>query len=189
MIIFLGNTYTIDLFEDFIDKTRHLPDVVVSCQYPFKIPPSLLEKFTVVNIHFGKLPEYAGCRPVYWQILQEKQAGVTLHYVDEDWDKGDIIDIKLVEVDNKLNHELYYELALEGKKLLQKHFQTILTNTAPRQKQDLSKRKYYPRADVNHKKCLSLGEGLERKLQAHSFEGKQYPRLLIGERIWRLTPE
>lgn len=53
----------------------------------FKIP-----KYQTINLHPAFLPSYRGPNPDFWMYYnQEKQGGVTLHYVDESEDTGDII--------------------------------------------------------------------------------------------------
>jgi len=45
-----------------------------------------------INLHFGLLPRYGGCYPITWSVLNgEKQAGSTLHYMEENFDEGDIL--------------------------------------------------------------------------------------------------
>ena len=45
-----------------------------------------------INLHGGKLPEYRGCAPINWQIVNgERTGGCCVLYVDEGIDTGDII--------------------------------------------------------------------------------------------------
>jgi methionyl-tRNA formyltransferase len=51
-----------------------------------------LPKLGTINIHPSYLPEYRGPNPWYWQYHNlEKEGGVSIHYVDDGEDSGDII--------------------------------------------------------------------------------------------------
>lgn len=51
-----------------------------------------LPKLGVINCHAGKLPFYKGRNILNWAIINdEKEFGITVHYVDEGIDTGDII--------------------------------------------------------------------------------------------------
>ena len=68
-------------------------DIVLVLTFPYKIQKEILQltPLGVYNIHFGKLPEYGGSFPVFWQIKnREKQGVVTVHKMDENFDSGPI---------------------------------------------------------------------------------------------------
>ncbi|NLG33308.1 MAG: GNAT family N-acetyltransferase, partial [Syntrophomonadaceae bacterium] len=45
-----------------------------------------------INIHGALLPEYRGANPIQWAILNEENVtGVTMHYMTEQFDAGDIV--------------------------------------------------------------------------------------------------
>lgn len=51
-----------------------------------------IPKYGAVNLHYGKLPQNAGPFPTIWNILRNhKKAAVTLHYMNESFDKGAIL--------------------------------------------------------------------------------------------------
>jgi len=182
MIIFLGNSTSRPLYQKLIDNSKGDPDIVVSCQHPDLVPASMIRNYTCVNIHYGALPQYAGCNPVYWQVRNEDQAGVTLHYMDEKFDTGDIIEIKRIPCGNLCADEVYNALAIEGASLFQKWYKCIINGTAPRLPQDLTKRKYYNKTDVNFKENKFYGPIFmdDRKVRALHYNGKQYPVVKVG---------
>lgn len=184
MIIFLGNDKTTKLFKNIINTTKaDKPDIVVSCQYSFLIPESLIQSHTCVNIHFGKLPEYAGCNPIFWQIIKnEEKAGVTLHYVDKTFDSGDIIDIEYVDIGYKIAEDVYNDCLYAAVELLTANYFNILNDTTTRIKQDLSKRCYYPKTAVDFTKKLDINSSnITREWQAYCFPSKQVP--IIGDNL------
>lgn len=70
------------------------PDVIFSFYYRKMIPNAILEipRIGAFNLHGSLLPKYRGRCPVNWVILAgEEKTGVTLHYMVEKPDAGDII--------------------------------------------------------------------------------------------------
>ena len=80
---------------DFLNKIKILnADVGIVCSYNRKFPPALLNtvKGGIINCHPSLLPEYRGGNPYSNVILNgEKETGITLHYMDENFDTGNII--------------------------------------------------------------------------------------------------
>ena len=72
-------------------------DMIVLAGFLWLLPQSLTELFIVVNIHPALLPKYGGKGMyglhVHKAVLagKEKESGITIHYVNERYDSGDII--------------------------------------------------------------------------------------------------
>ena len=189
MIIFLGNDQATKLFTPIIRKSKEDidKDIVVSFNYRFKVPQSLLQSHTCVNIHTGRLPEYGGANPVYWQMRKREQyAGVTLHYMDSGFDTGDIIDTQLVEIHNKTAKELHEQLMKEGLELFEWYYRYILADTAPRTPQDRTKQVFYKSNLVDFNKIKHV-DNLE-EINMVSYEGKQNPIITVNNRQWEVIP-
>jgi methionyl-tRNA formyltransferase len=70
---------------------RHRPDVVFA-QVSRLIRPELLQRVTFWNKHCALLPSYGGVFPVFWALLKgEDELGVTIHQMDEEFDRGPIL--------------------------------------------------------------------------------------------------
>lgn len=86
----------------FIDKIKNLnADIAVVCSFNYKIPPVLLNsvKDGFINLHPSLLPKYRGANPYSATIINnETETGVTLHFMDENFDTGDIISQKKMPV-------------------------------------------------------------------------------------------
>lgn len=75
------------------------PDLIVLAGFLWKFPENLLNKFhnKVINIHPALLPKYGGKgmygMHVHNAIIEnnEKETGITIHYVNEHYDDGAII--------------------------------------------------------------------------------------------------
>lgn len=80
---------------DCLEKIRALDaDIGVVCSYNNLLTREFLEttKMGYINSHPSLLPEYRGANP-YFNIINngEKKSGITLHFMDETFDTGDII--------------------------------------------------------------------------------------------------
>ena len=76
-------------------------DAAVVASFNYKIPKVLLDipKAGFINIHPSLLPKYRGGNPYSTVIINgEQETGVTLHFMDEGFDTGDIITQKKVNI-------------------------------------------------------------------------------------------
>jgi len=82
--------------EDFINKIKALgPELIVSVAAPeiFKSRVLSLASIGCLNIHSGKIPDYRGMMPTFWQMLEgQKNVTVSVHEMVEKLDSGGIID-------------------------------------------------------------------------------------------------
>lgn len=80
---------------ELINTIRELNvDMAVVCSFNYKIPKELLSavKDGFINLHPSLLPAYRGANPYSRVIMNnEKETGVTIHHMSEEFDKGDII--------------------------------------------------------------------------------------------------
>jgi len=82
------------------------PDLIVLAGYMIKVPTNVTRRYRgrIINIHPALLPKYGGKgyygERVHRAVLEagEQESGCTVHYVDEDYDRGPIIDQKKVPV-------------------------------------------------------------------------------------------
>jgi phosphoribosylglycinamide formyltransferase-1 len=79
-------------------QKRHT-DLIVLAGFLWKIPQILIDAYPrrIINIHPALLPKYGG-KGMYGQYVHEAilnagemESGITIHYVDEHYDNGDII--------------------------------------------------------------------------------------------------
>lgn len=78
---------------DFSESFCEDYDIGISFMYQHRVPKSELDKATWFNFHPAPLPEYRGRNLCYHAIMNgETEFGATLHYMDESFDTGDIID-------------------------------------------------------------------------------------------------
>src|SRR6185503_17340153 len=83
--------------------------------------------------------------PVNWVLIEgERETGLTLHYMDERPDHGDIVAQRAVAIardDSALS--LTHKLAVAARELLRDAIPQLATGTAPRIPQDHTRSTYY----------------------------------------------
>ncbi|MBT4731824.1 methionyl-tRNA formyltransferase [Candidatus Woesearchaeota archaeon] len=88
---------------EFIEElSKYKCDLFVSMSFNqiFKKEIINLTKYNIINCHAGKLPFYRGRNILNWALINdESEFGITVHYVDEGIDTGDIIlqDVYLID--------------------------------------------------------------------------------------------
>lgn len=100
----------------------------------------------IIGLHSSLLPRYRGGAPLVWQLINgEEKAGITLFYIEEGTDTGDIIGQKEVQIEDDDDiGTLYKKVGEKGIALLRKYIPQIANNCAPRKKQvEIEKHKVY----------------------------------------------
>ena len=79
-------------------------DLIILAGFLWLLPAILTRNFTIVNIHPALLPKYGGKgmygMKVHKAVIENKelQSGITIHYVNENYDEGKIILQKACDV-------------------------------------------------------------------------------------------
>jgi methionyl-tRNA formyltransferase len=69
-------------------------DILVSSDWRTWVAPRVysLAKYGAINIHDSLLPSYGGFAPLNWALVNgESMVGVTVHFMNEEFDLGDIV--------------------------------------------------------------------------------------------------
>ena len=84
----------------YVDELKqHNVDFIVLAGFLWKVPQTLIDAYRnrIINIHPALLPKYGGKgmygNKVHEAVLaaNEEESGITIHYVDEHYDNGDVI--------------------------------------------------------------------------------------------------
>lgn len=116
------------------------PELIVVAAYGKLLPKSILDcpRLGCINVHSSLLPKYRGAAPINWAVLNgEDHTGVTIMYMAEGLDTGDIISQRETPIDPDESVEtLHDRLALMGAELLSETVSAIGRGTAERIPQD-----------------------------------------------------
>lgn len=75
-------------------------EFIISYGYRHLIKKEILDLLPnkVMNLHISFLPWNKGADPNFWSVIEDTPKGVTIHYVDEGLDTGDILLQEFVEI-------------------------------------------------------------------------------------------
>jgi methionyl-tRNA formyltransferase len=74
-----------------------------------------IPKGGIINCHAGKLPFYRGRNVLNWVLINdETEFGITIHFVDQGIDTGDIISQNVFSIDDNDNYSTLLERAFHG---------------------------------------------------------------------------
>ena len=107
------------------------PDLIVLAGFLLKFPQDLIDAYSnkVINIHPALLPKFGG-KGMYGMHIhkavvenKENETGITIHYVNENYDEGNIIFQQNVPLSEGETPE---SVAVKIHELEQKHFPVII---------------------------------------------------------------
>lgn len=111
---------------EFVDQ--HNVDFIISYNYRHILRKDVLDKVKAINLHISYLPWNRGADPNFWSFLDNTPKGVTIHYIDEGIDTGNIISQKQVHFDESKEtlSSTYYQLQYEIQELFKNQWNNIL---------------------------------------------------------------
>lgn len=133
---------------DFVDEVsvRGI-DLIVVAAFSCILKARLISvpRLGCINVHPSLLPRYRGPNPFYWVLAkQEKSTGVTIHYLDEGIDSGDIILQRAFSIGSRdTEKDLQAKAAVVAAQLLGEAVPLLAAGTAPCIPQDESEAFYF----------------------------------------------
>ena len=105
-------------------------DLVVTAAFGQLLPKEFLELplLGCINVHASLLPKYRGGAPIHWSVINgETETGVTIMYMAEKLDAGDIISQKRVTIeDADTTGDVYRKVTEAGATLLMETLPEIM---------------------------------------------------------------
>lgn len=127
-----------EAFAALLDEFK--PEIIVVVAYGKILPLNVIEypKYGCVNLHVSLLPKYRGAAPMQRAIMEgESETGVTVMYMAEGLDTGDIISVERFPILPEDDFEAIHDRSAEvGGKLLSETIEKIYNGTADRIPQD-----------------------------------------------------
>lgn len=119
------------------------PELIVVVAYGRILPPEVLcvpEK-GCINLHVSLLPKYRGAAPVQWSVINgDAETGVSIMYLDEGLDTGDILNVAPVTIGpEETSGELFDRITEQGAKTLVETIAQIGAGQVRRTPQDHTK--------------------------------------------------
>lgn len=126
------------------------PDIIISVGFDHLVPSQILDvpDRGSINLHPSLLPHNRGKSPNVWPIVEGTPAGVTLHYMDEEFDTGEIIAQREVEFDfSDTGKDLHRRLEEEQYELFTSVWPDIEADEIETSQQDTDAGTYHSKED------------------------------------------
>lgn len=124
------------------------PDLIVTAAFGQILPKRLLDypKYGCINVHASLLPEYRGGAPIHQAIIDGKEeTGITIMYMVEKLDAGDILTQERIEIEeNDHVGTLHDKLSVVGAELLSKTIPDLVKGKLKPITQDEDKATFAP---------------------------------------------
>ena len=160
--------------EEAVANLRALaPEVIVVMAYGQILPSSVLEipRRACLNLHASLLPRHRGAAPIQAALVAgESETGITVIYMDEGLDTGDILLQKALPIlPNEIGGSLHDRLAALAPTALLEALDQLERGTAPRIAQDASQATYAPKLtrDQGRIDWTEPAQLIERKIRAY----------------------
>ncbi|MEP6586745.1 MAG: methionyl-tRNA formyltransferase [Candidatus Udaeobacter sp.] len=150
------------------------PDVIVVVAYGQILPRDVLEipRLACLNLHASLLPGWRGAAPIQATIAAgDCETGITVMYMDEGLDTGDILLQRRVEIlPNDTGGSLHDRLAQIAPEALLESLRLVAAGNAPRIAQDNARATYAPKLKREHGLIdwSEPAEAIERKIRAYN---------------------
>lgn len=116
------------------------PDLIITAAFGQILPKELLDvpELGCINVHASLLPAYRGGAPIHQAIIDgQSKTGVTIMYMEEKLDAGDIISQSEISIEHTDDTGLLFEkLSAVGSNLLKETLPSIIAKENNRTKQD-----------------------------------------------------
>lgn len=126
--------------DDVIRLLKNLQvDLIVLAGFLWLVPPSLLKAFPnkIINLHPALLPKFGGKGMygdnVHKAVLEagEEESGITIHFVNENFDEGEILHQSRFKIEPGDNLEM---IKFKGQQLEHHHFPRVIESLLKKMK-------------------------------------------------------
>ncbi|HLS35120.1 MAG TPA: methionyl-tRNA formyltransferase [Bacillota bacterium] len=136
------------LSDNFEEIMKYHPDVIITAAYGQFLPKELLElpKYGCINVHASLLPKLRGGAPIHYAILQgEKETGITIMYMEEKLDAGDILTQRAIPIEQEDDVGILHDKLSElGAELLMETLPKLFENSITPIKQNEAEATFAP---------------------------------------------
>ncbi len=125
-VVFMDDKITYDYIYDLKSE------IIISYGYKHIITKDIIQNFkgNIINLHISYLPWNKGSAPNLWSFIDNTKKGVTIHFIDEGIDTGDIILQKELHFDehSETLSTSYNTLQEEIKQMFKDNWVDIINN-------------------------------------------------------------
>ena len=136
---------------EYEDILKYEPDLIITSAYGQIIPKGLLDypKYRCINTHGSLLPKYRGGAPIQRAIISgEEKTGMSIMYMNEKMDEGDILYQKELAIDiHDTNTDLFAKLSDMALDMLLEFLPKLFEGDIDPKAQDHKQATYAPNLD------------------------------------------
>jgi len=172
----------------FINDIQNIdrPDLIITVEYDKILDPTILAipKIGTINIHFSPLPRHRGYFPVVWSVMEDDEAGVTMHWVNEQVNGGNIIATQKTSIGkDETSFSLYLRLSKIGMTLFKNNFPKLLKGSVPKIVQQEDWATYHP-AGYPEQRIIDWNKSndkIDRFIRSLTFPGFEPARTFYND--------
>lgn len=157
---------------------RLQPEIGISAFFGYLLPDELLRSMRsgCVNIHSSFLPYNRGVYPNLWSIVDGTPAGVSLHFMDEGVDTGDIIVQRQLPVEPiDTGESLYRKLEKASVELFKESWPLLRHSKVSRIPQKKTAGSYHRLQDLNEIREIDLNRTYTAKKLIDRIRAQTFP--------------
>lgn len=163
-------------------------DIGISFMHQHRVLPEQVNSHTWINFHPGPLPEYKGRNLCYHAIMNgEKEFGATIHYMDENFDTGDIIEVDRFEIKPWMTaHDISWQVMDYAEDLFEKYFPRILAGEKFERKPNVGGT-YYQKLPIDD--VVHISGNSKQWIRAKYYPPHYYPKIEIGGVMYKIVKD
>ncbi len=154
------------------------PDYILLAWWPFiiKEPILLLPQVGIINFHPSLLPYNRGKHYNFWTIVEDTPFGVTIHFVDNSIDGGDIIFQKEIEKTWEDTGQTLYQRAQKAMlELFIKNYKNIVDHNYKRIRQDINEGSFHYGNELEPASQVFLDKEYKAKNLLNLLRARTFP--------------
>jgi len=158
-------------------RNLHL-DLILLAWWPYIIKSELLRlpRIGCLNFHPSYLPFNRGKHYNFWSIVEDVPFGVTIHWVTEEIDAGDIAFQTLIETSwEDTGETLYHRAQSEIIRLFVKNFRLIKRGKIPRIPQDLEQGSFHYGHEIEKASMINLDQDYNARHLLNLIRARTFP--------------
>jgi len=172
----------------FINEIHKLdrPDLIITAEYDKILDPNILSipRIGCINLHYSPLPRHRGFFPVMWSLMEDKRAGVTMHWLNEEINGGDIIASQTAPIgQDDTSFSIYLKLSKIAMELFKSNFPKVIKRTSPKTSQQPELATYHA-AGYPDQRIIDWNkssESIDRFIRALTFPGFDSARTFYND--------
>jgi methionyl-tRNA formyltransferase len=158
-------------------RAAHL-ELIILAWWPYIIKPEIIQipRLGCLNFHPSLLPYGRGKDPNFWNLVEQSPYGVSIHFIDEGIDSGDIAFQKVLPTNWEDTGQTLHQAAKRSiMELFKENFSAIIRGDIPRKNQDLTKGSFHRRSEIEPASKIELDQTYSARSLLNLFRARTFP--------------